>query len=60
MKPRLEDLRTATYSGRALAEWAQVVQECGNFFERRREEGVPLDRLIETPMLGVESFRMAG
>jgi hypothetical protein len=59
-KPRPEELTKSKYSGRALAEWALVVQECGSFFDRRREEGVPHDRLVETPMLGVESFRISG
>jgi hypothetical protein len=59
-KPAAEDLRTAKYSGRALAEWALIVTECQNFFERRKEEGVPNNRLVETPTLGVESFRMYG
>lgn len=45
------------YVGRALAEWAIVVTECDSFFARRRDEGVPYDRLIETPTLGVEFFR---
>jgi hypothetical protein len=57
-KPAAEDLRTAKYSGRALAEWALIVTECQNFFERRKGEGVPHNRLVETPTLGVESFRM--
>lgn len=48
------------YSGRALAEWTWVVNECQNFFERRRNEGVPSNSLIETPTLGVESFRRPG
>ena len=48
------------YSGRALAEWALVVMECQNFFERRRAEGVPTDKLVETPTLGVETFRKVG
>ncbi|KMK60286.1 hypothetical protein Y699_01487 [Aspergillus fumigatus Z5] len=45
------------YAGRALAEWAQIVTECDSFFARRRDEGVPCDRMVETPMLGVEGFR---
>lgn len=45
------------YAGRALAEWAVVVTECDNFFARRRDEGIPYDRLVETPTLGVEFFR---
>ncbi|KAF7714939.1 Uncharacterized protein PECH_007812 [Penicillium ucsense] len=45
------------YAGRALAEWAYIVSECDSFFARRRDEGVPSDRAVETPSLGVESFR---
>ena len=60
VKPTAEELRMAKYSGRALAEWALVVVECQNFFERRKEEGVPNNKLVETPTLGVESFRMYG
>ncbi|OJD15751.1 hypothetical protein AJ78_04008 [Emergomyces pasteurianus Ep9510] len=45
------------YAGRALAEWALVVCECDNFFARRRDEGVPSDDAVETPILGVEGFR---
>lgn len=49
-----------TYVGRALAEWTLVVNECQNFFIRRRNEGVPTNKLVETPTLGVESFRRPG
>ena len=45
------------YIGRALAEWAALVSECHNFYERRRSEGVPGIRWMETPTLGVESIR---
>ncbi|KAI9726167.1 MAG: hypothetical protein M1828_001840 [Chrysothrix sp. TS-e1954] len=48
------------YAGRALAEWTLIVNECQNFFERRRSEGVPSNRQVETPTLGVESFRKPG
>ena len=48
------------YCGRALAEWTLVVNECQNFFERRRNEGVAANKLVETPTLGVESFRRPG
>ena len=48
------------YTGRALAEWAVLILECSNFFERRKHEGVPGYRLVETPTLGVESFRKPG
>jgi hypothetical protein len=37
-----------------------VVIECGSFFDRRRAEGVPSARLVETPSLGVESYKKAG
>ena len=59
-KPSPAELPLAKYSGRALAEWALIVTECQIFFERRKEEGVPSNRLVETPTLGVESFRMFG
>ena len=52
-----DNLVASKYAGRALAEWAQVVSECDSFFARRRDEGVPCDRMVETPTLGVESFR---
>lgn len=45
------------YAGRALAEWAIVITECQNFFERRKAEGVPSYQLVETPTLGVDPFR---
>lgn len=45
------------YAGKALAEWALLVIECRNFFQRRQSEGVPSLRLVETPTLGVEPFR---
>jgi Protein of unknown function (DUF1765) len=59
-KPSPQSLGNARYAGRALAEWTQVVGECQGFFERRKDEGVPVNRLVETPTLGVESFRMYG
>ena len=51
---------TLRYVGRALAEWTWVVNECQNFFERRRSEGVPSNREVETPSLSVEPFRRLG
>lgn len=48
----------AAYTGRALAEWALVVNECNNFVERRREEGVLGLRDMEVPSLGVEGMGM--
>ncbi|KAI9762154.1 MAG: hypothetical protein M4579_000634 [Chaenotheca gracillima] len=47
----------STYVGRALAEWAIVVGECHGFFDRRKSEGIPSNALVETPMLGIDSFR---
>lgn len=55
--PRNERVVASKYAGRALAEWAHVVSECDSFFERRRDEGVPSDRQVETPILTVDSFR---
>ncbi|EAW09642.1 DUF1765 domain-containing protein [Aspergillus clavatus NRRL 1] len=52
-----DEVVASKYIGRALAEWAQIVTECDSFFARRRDEGVPSDRMVETPTLGVESFR---
>jgi hypothetical protein len=48
------------YCGRALAEWAVLIQECQNFYERRKYEGVVGLKRVETPMLGVEGFRRPG
>jgi hypothetical protein len=60
LKPAQHEISIARYSGRALAEWRQVLIECGHFYHRRRLEGVPKDSLIETPTMGVETFRLAG
>jgi hypothetical protein len=51
---------SSTYAGRALAEWTFVSHECQNFFDRRKNEGVPTNRQVETPMLNVEAFRRPG
>ncbi|KAF1841943.1 DUF1765-domain-containing protein [Cucurbitaria berberidis CBS 394.84] len=51
---------SSTYAGRALAEWTFVSHECQNFFERRKNEGVPTNRQVETPTLAVEAFRRPG
>lgn len=51
---------TSKYAGRAFAEWSDVITECQSFFERRRNEGVPTSSKVETPTLGVESFRRFG
>lgn len=48
------------YAGRALAEWTFISHECQNFFDRRKNEGVPSNRLVETPTLAVEAFRRPG
>lgn len=59
-KPPPEEQNAARYSGRALAEWSQVVLECRNFYTRRKQEGCPKDAAVETPVMAVESFRMFG
>lgn len=46
----------STYSGRALAEWMCILMECQGFFERRKGEGIPANKHVETPTLGVEVF----
>lgn len=48
------------YGGRALAEWDLLIDEFQDFFKRRIAEGVPNDSLVETPTLGVETFRRPG
>ncbi|KAF4553653.1 Hypothetical protein D9617_6g093840 [Elsinoe fawcettii] len=59
-RPQGEQAARSAYVGRALAEWTIVVGECQAFFERRRMEGVPEDKAVETPTLGVELFRKSG
>ncbi|KAF2033695.1 DUF1765-domain-containing protein [Setomelanomma holmii] len=51
---------SSRYAGRALAEWTFVSHECQNFFDRRKNEGVPVNRQVETPSLNVEAFRRPG
>ncbi|KAI4115230.1 MAG: hypothetical protein LQ345_004128 [Seirophora villosa] len=48
------------YAGRALAEWDLLVDEYRDFSNRRLAEGVPRAALVETPTLGVETFRRTG
>ena len=60
LKPKEHEMSTARYSGRSLAEWAQVLHECRSFHSRRKQEGVPRDSLVETPTMGVENFRLNG
>ncbi|KAF3927735.1 hypothetical protein ABW21_db0206987 [Orbilia brochopaga] len=45
------------YCGRALAEWALVVDEIDNFVERRKNEGIRDVRDSEIPILSVDSLR---
>ncbi|KAF1920872.1 hypothetical protein BDU57DRAFT_27971 [Ampelomyces quisqualis] len=51
---------SSRYAGRALAEWTFISHECQNFFDRRKNEGVPVNRQVETPTLNVEAFRRPG
>ncbi|KAJ4349917.1 uncharacterized protein N0V89_008537 [Didymosphaeria variabile] len=51
---------SSRYAGRALAEWTFVSHECQNFFDRRKNEGVPSNKQVETPTLAVEAFRRPG
>jgi hypothetical protein len=57
LKPTGKFARNAVYSGRSMAEWAQVVNECNNFSERRRHEGVLTLKGIEVPALSVDGFQ---
>jgi len=60
VEPKDRSRERARYTGRALAEWMMVVGECQSFFERRKSEGVPENRFVETPTLGVEVFKRGG
>jgi len=59
-KPAGSAIGCSRYAGRALAEWTLTVIECQNFFERRKSEGVSENKWVETPTLGVDSFRKIG
>lgn len=59
-RPSGAAVTSSTYAGRALAEWTFVSHECQNFFDRRKNEGVPTNRQVETPTLIVEAFRRPG
>lgn len=54
---RDERIVSSKYAGRALAEWAGIISEFDNFFDRRLKEGVPSDELVETPTLSVEHLK---
>ncbi|KAI4722784.1 DUF1765-domain-containing protein [Aureobasidium sp. EXF-10727] len=56
VEPVGEAKAQSTYSGRALAEWMCILMECQGFFERRKGEGMPSNKHVETPTLGVEVF----
>ncbi|KAF2766434.1 DUF1765-domain-containing protein [Teratosphaeria nubilosa] len=58
--PKGESREHARYAGRALAEWTIVVGECQSFFDRRKHEGVPEIKFVETPTMGVEVFKRPG
>ena len=60
IKPEGRAVSCSKYAGKALAEWALLVVECQNFFDRRKHEGVPGNKFVETPTLGVDSFRKPG
>ncbi|RMJ11271.1 hypothetical protein CDV36_009092 [Fusarium kuroshium] len=60
VKPTGFYVKNMVYSGRSLAEWAQVIFECNNFVERRRDEGIEDLCDVEIPLLSVEGFRKIG
>ncbi|KAF2016313.1 DUF1765-domain-containing protein [Aaosphaeria arxii CBS 175.79] len=60
VKPIGPATSSSRYAGRALAEWTFISHECQNFFDRRKNEGVPSNKLVETPTLAVEAFRRPG
>lgn len=60
VQPTGKAATSSRYAGRALAEWTFVSHECQNFFDRRKNEGVPTNKQVETPTLCVEAFRRPG
>lgn len=60
IEPTGKAATSSRYAGRALAEWTFVSHECQNFFDRRKNEGVPTNKHVETPTLCVEAFRRPG
>ncbi|KAL9613844.1 MAG: hypothetical protein Q9167_001642 [Letrouitia subvulpina] len=44
------------YTGRALAEWAILVEEQRDFVRKRRSEGIPDIGLVETPTLRIDDY----
>lgn len=54
VQPQGEAKSYTKYAGRALAEWMVIVMESQSFFERRKNEGVPNNKYVETPTLAVE------
>lgn len=60
VQPTGKAATSSRYAGRALAEWTFVSHECQNFFDRRKNEGVPTNKQVETPTLNVEAFRRPG
>lgn len=59
-RPERAAISASKYVGRALAEWAIIVIECRNFYSRRKAEGIPGDKWVETPTLSVDTFRKLG
>ncbi|KAL8763752.1 MAG: hypothetical protein Q9184_000544 [Pyrenodesmia sp. 2 TL-2023] len=59
-KPKGAAANQGKYAGRALAEWDLLIDEYRDFSKRRLVEGVPSDPLVETPTLGIETFRRPG
>jgi hypothetical protein len=55
IEPKSIDESGLKYAGRALAEWSGIIDDCDNFFERRKSEGVPANKLVETPLLLADS-----
>lgn len=59
-RPKGAAANQGKYAGRALAEWDLLIDEYRDFSKRRLVEGVPNDPLVETPTLGIETFRRPG
>ncbi|KAF2663152.1 hypothetical protein BT63DRAFT_430587 [Microthyrium microscopicum] len=55
-EPSAEKQAQARVWGKALAEWKLLTNEVVLFYERRKVEGVPGNRYVETPLLHIDVF----
>jgi hypothetical protein len=56
IEPVRAKLPQASVWGKALAEWKLLTNEVVLFYDRRKVEGVPGNRFVETPLLHIDVF----